>query len=191
MQTLFPIESLLPEGFSYYPDFLSSAEEASLLAAVRGTELHSFVFQGYEAKRRVASFGVDWSFERRQLASGRPVPDAFRPLVEKVAAHLGRPPGDFAELLVTEYPPGSVINWHRDAPPFALIAGVSLGSDCTFRLRPYDKALQGRGRIRSLRVERRSLYVMQGPARSEWEHSIAPVKELRYSVTLRTLLPGT
>jgi hypothetical protein len=28
---------------------------------------------------------------------------------------------------------------------------------------------------------------MQGPSRSEWEHSTAPVKEVRYSVTLRTM----
>jgi len=36
-------------------------------------------------------------------------------------------------------------------------------------------------------VRRRSLYIITGEARSEWQHSIAPVKETRYSVTLRTL----
>jgi len=80
-----------------------------------------------------------------------------------------------------------VINWHRDAPPFDLIAGVSLLTDATFRLRPYDKEKQGRGSVISFTAERRSLYVMQGPSRSEWQHSIAPVKAVRYSITLRTL----
>ena len=80
-----------------------------------------------------------------------------------------------------------MINWHRDAPPFGLIAGISLRSDCTFKLRPYDKTKQGRSSTRSLLVERRSLYVMQGEVRSEWEHSTAPVKDIRYSITLRTL----
>ncbi|RYD94566.1 MAG: alpha-ketoglutarate-dependent dioxygenase AlkB [Sphingobacteriales bacterium] len=187
VQTLFPIESLFPEGFAFYPDFIGKEEEVLLLEAARAQELQTFVFQGYEAKRRVASFGQDWSFERRSLAQGKPVPGAFLPLLHKVAERLELPPEAFAELLVTEYPPGSVINWHRDAPPFALIAGVSLASDATFRLRPYDKALQGRRSIRSLHLPRRSLYVMQGPARSEWEHSIAPVKTERFSITLRTL----
>ncbi|MGV3657809.1 MAG: alpha-ketoglutarate-dependent dioxygenase AlkB, partial [Chitinophagaceae bacterium] len=94
---------------------------------------------------------------------------------------------DISELLVTEYPPGSVINWHRDAPPFDTIIGISLLSDCVFKLRPYDKAKQERKATISLPVQRRSLYVMKDSARTEWEHSIAPVKQTRYSITLRTL----
>ena len=82
---------------------------------------------------------------------------------------------------------GSVINWHRDAPPFDIIAGISLLSDCSFKLRPYDKTKRKRNTIISFPVQRRSLYIMEGVARSEWEHSIAAVKQLRYSITLRTL----
>jgi alkylated DNA repair dioxygenase AlkB len=92
-----------------------------------------------------------------------------------------------AELLVTEYPSGSVINWHRDAPPFNVIAGVSLQTSCTFRLRPYDKTKQKRSALISFPVTPRSLYIMAGAARSEWEHSNAPVNDTRYSITLRTL----
>jgi len=36
-------------------------------------------------------------------------------------------------------------------------------------------------------VKRRSLYVMQGVVRDEWEHSISEMKQGRYSITLRTL----
>ena len=32
----------------------------------------------------------------------------------------------------------------------------------------------------------RSLYVMRGPIRWQWQHSMLPMKELRYSITLRT-----
>jgi alkylated DNA repair dioxygenase AlkB len=80
-----------------------------------------------------------------------------------------------------------VINWHGDAPPFDAIAGILLLSDCTFRLRPYERAKQGRSAIISLPVQRRSLYLMQGEVRRDWQHAIAPVKGLRYSITLRTL----
>lgn len=187
MTTLFPLEPLLPEGFAYYPDFIGVDEERRLLAAIGAEALRPMQFQGYEAKRKTASFGWDWSFERRLLSQGRPIPGAFQPLVAQVAEKLGLRPEHFGELLLTEYPPGSVINWHRDAPPFALIAGVSLASEVLFRLRPHDKALQGRKSIRSLTVARRSLYVLQGPARSDWEHSTAPVAQTRCSITLRTL----
>ncbi|MDB5252862.1 MAG: 2OG-Fe(II) oxygenase [Flaviaesturariibacter sp.] len=187
MQTLFPLDAIYPEGFSYEPGFLSSTEEEELLAAVQELSLSAFVFQGYEAKRRVASFGLDYSFDKGALLKGSEIPPAFRPAVEKVAAHLGIAAGAFEELLVTEYPPGSVINWHRDAPPFDLIAGLSLLSDCRFRLRPQAPEKQVRRATISLTVQRRSLYVMKGPARSEWQHSISPVAHTRYSVTLRTL----
>jgi len=187
VNTLFPIEPAFPEGFSYFPHFISREEEVLLLKEVEQTALHTFTFQGYEARRRVASFGQDWSFERRELSSGKPIPGAFYPLIDKIAAKLSLGREDFAELLVTEYPAGAVINWHRDAPPFDLIAGVSLLTDATFRLRPYEKEKQGRGSVISFSVQRRSLYVMKGPSRSHWQHSIAPVKAVRYSITLRTL----
>lgn len=187
MNTLFPVEINFPEGFSYYPDFITREEELSLLEAIKKAELHSFLFQGYEAKRKVASFGHDWSFEKRSLSKGNEIPDVFHPLIQKVADHISVSKQDFAELLITEYPPESVINWHRDAPPFDVIAGISLLSECTFKLRPHDKAKQKRGSIISFPVKQRSLYIIQGSSRSHWEHSIAPVKNLRYSITLRTL----
>lgn len=187
MKTLFPVEIVFPEGFSYYADFITKEEELDLLSAISKVELHRFLFQGYEAKRKVASFGYDWSFEKRTLSKGREIPAAFDSLIQKVADHLSISKNSVAELLITEYPPESVINWHRDAPPFDTIVGISLLSDCTFRLRPHDKAKQNRNAIISFPVEQRSLYIIQGPARTEWQHSIAPVKQLRYSITLRTL----
>jgi alkylated DNA repair dioxygenase AlkB len=187
MDTLFPVESFLPQGFLYVQDFLKEEDEKHLLDVIRGIELHPMIFQGFEAKRKVASFGFDYSFEKRNLSKGKEIPSAFDAVIKKVANQMCLPSSAFAELLVTEYPAGSVINWHRDAPPFDRIAGISLQSDCIFKLRPHDKAKQGRSSIISLPVKRRSLYIMEGSSRSEWQHSIAPVKEVRYSITLRTL----
>src|SRR5688572_3035585 len=186
MLSLFPQDSIFPEGFSYIPDFLSISEEAILLDLISKISLQTFIFQGYEAKRKVASFGYDYNFEKRNLTKGQAIPEEFRWLIDKVNAHLGTA-NDFAELLVTEYPPASVINWHRDAPPFDIIVGISLLTDCTFRFRPHDKARQTRKAILSVPLQRRSLYVIQGEARSDWQHSILPVTRLRYSITLRTL----
>ncbi|MCD6062884.1 MAG: alpha-ketoglutarate-dependent dioxygenase AlkB [Flavipsychrobacter sp.] len=187
MNTLFPGENKWPSGFVYYPDFIDKAEELRLYEELLKTDLHTFLFQGFEARRKVASFGYDYSFDKKKLTEGKPIPEAFQPLIGKVAIQIGIDAEDFKEILLTEYPAGSVINWHRDAPPFDLIAGISLMADCTFRLRPHEKEKQGRSSIIALPVARRSLYVITGTARSDWQHSIAPVKATRYSITLRTL----
>jgi alkylated DNA repair dioxygenase AlkB len=187
MTSLFGDAFNYPSGFYYVPGFISQSEEDKLIARIREVELHPFMFQGFEAKRRVASFGYDYCFDNKALTKGNEIPAAFTALINKVAAYLSIHSEDFAELLVTEYPPGAVINWHRDAPPFDLIAGISLLSDCTFKLRPYDKAKQNRKSVVSIPVERRSLYIIDGESRTEWQHSISPVKSTRYSITLRTL----
>jgi alkylated DNA repair dioxygenase AlkB len=187
MDSLFPSSSFLPEGFSYFKDFLTSEEEKQLLSEIQHIELHTFLFQGYETKRKVASFGYDYNFDKRTLTKGKEIPNDFKWLTKKTAEHIKINVSKFAELLITEYPPGAVINWHRDAPPFQLIAGISLLSDCIFRLRPLDKSKRGRKSILSFPVRRRSLYVMKDIVRSDWEHSTSPVKETRYSITLRTL----
>jgi alkylated DNA repair dioxygenase AlkB len=187
MNSLFPTEHFYPLGFNYYPDFLTHEEESVLIDAIKKTELHTLIFQGFEAKRKTASFGYDYNFDKRTISKGHPVPSEFFPLIKKVADKLLINHEAFAELLLTEYPVGSVINWHRDAPPFDMIAGISLNADCIFRLRPHEKAKQLRSSIISVPVLRRSLYVMKDEARSDWQHSITPVKKLRYSITLRTL----
>jgi alkylated DNA repair dioxygenase AlkB len=187
METLFTTLPHFPEGFRYFPEFITEKEESDLLEFISPIPLHNLQFQGFEAKRKVASFGYDYSFEKRSMSKGIRIPVQFDPFIEKVAGVISLEKEDIAELLVTEYPVGAVINWHRDAPPFDIIAGISLRSECKFRLRPHEALKRSRGSILSFEVARRSLYVMQGPSRADWQHSIAPVKAVRYSITLRTL----
>jgi alkylated DNA repair dioxygenase AlkB len=187
MNTLFPIEPVMPEGFTYYPEFITPEEELELLKTIAGIPVHNLIFQGFTAKRKIASFGFDYHFDTRTLTKGKNIPDEFQAVITKVAKHMAVSNDKIAELLLTEYEPGSVINWHRDAPPFDIVAGISLLSDCTFKLRPHDKLKQTRSAIKTLTVKRRSFYVMLGEVRSEWEHSISPLKNKRYSLTFRTL----
>jgi len=89
-----------------------------------------------------------------------------------------------AEVLVTHYPPGAGIGWHRDAPAFGVVVGVSLLGACRLRFQ------QGRGaarKTRALTLAPRSAYVLDGAARWQWQHAIPPGREERYSVTFRTL----
>ena len=86
-----------------------------------------------------------------------------------------------AHALVTEYRPGTAIGWHRDRPHYDDVIGISLVSPCTFRMR----RKHGTGWERaSLHFAPRSIYLMRGPSREDWEHSIPAVEELRYSVTI-------
>jgi len=98
---------------------------------------------------------------------------------------------------VTEYTAGAPIGWHRDAPMFGDIVGVSLGTSCRMKFRPYvsPKDLGGADRparktTHQLELLPRSAYLMRGVVRREYEHSIPPVDDLRYSITFRTLRPG-
>lgn len=184
---LFPSNPVFPYGFSYFPDFISVDEETRLLETIESLNLHPLIFQGFTAKRKVESYGYDYNFDRRSISKGKEIPAGLSGLIEKVADWLTIKTEELAEILVTEYPVGSVINWHRDAPPFDKIIGISLLADCTFRFRPYDKSKQGRKSIISLPVHRRSVYIIRDEARTAWEHSILPVKDTRYSITLRTL----
>jgi alkylated DNA repair dioxygenase AlkB len=113
------------------------------------------------------------------------------PLRERVGAWAGRAPEEFAEVLVTQYPVGAPIGWHRDAPPFEIVAGVSLLGACTMHFRPWSGAKEAAPRRRLEQVlEPRSAYLITGASRSEWEHHIPPARERRLSITFRTLRRG-
>jgi alkylated DNA repair dioxygenase AlkB len=187
MNTLFDIGPALPEGFFCSPGFITEAEEMYLAKTIQQFDLQNMKFHEYEAKRKVISFGRGWSFTDQKLKEGNPIPGEFNFLVERIANHLQIPKESIAQFLITEYPVGSVINWHRDAPPFETIVGVSLLCDCNFKLRPHDKTKQTRAATISLLVQRRSIYSMTGIAKTAWQHSTAPLNKIRYSLTFRTL----
>ena len=67
------------------------------------------------------------------------------------------------------------------------IAGgkVALFSASTFRMR--RRSPRGWQRA-SLTLEPHSVYLLQGPARTHWEHSIPAVDRLRYSITFRNII---
>ena len=172
------------EGFIFRTEFVTPQEELDLLDRLRSLDFHEMKMRGVVARRRVIHYGVNYSFETFKASEGPPIPDFLLPLRERAAALAGVAAADLAEALLTEYAPGAPIGWHRDAHLFDIVVGVSLLSASRFRFR--------RGQVRAWETTEvplppRSAYVLTGPARTEWEHSIPPVKELRYSITFRTL----
>jgi alkylated DNA repair dioxygenase AlkB len=184
---LLSIQQDLPNGLSYLPDFISPAEEAALLKAIRPLEFKEAKYKSFSAKRRVVRFGTEL-LEADDEEGDFPrisFPPFLGALRDRVARWLALPAAQFEHGLITEYPPGAPIGWHRDAPQFEVIAGVSLGSPCDMRFRPF--AAKSAREALSLPLAPRSVYVMRGDIRWRWQHGIGPLAETRYSITLRTM----
>jgi alkylated DNA repair dioxygenase AlkB len=98
---------------------------------------------------------------------------------------MEREPADLVQILVSRYPGGAGIGWHRDAPMFgSKVAGVSLGAPARMR---FQRSVRGAREVAAVELEARSAYLLAGAARWSWQHSIPAAKDLRYSVTFRTL----
>jgi alkylated DNA repair dioxygenase AlkB len=119
------------------------------------------------------------------------VPDFLGKLATRAGDWLGIPHEAFIHALINEYRPGVQLGWHRDSPEYGMVAGVSLAGTCLMRLRPYRTKTKGGTKtfpkdLLKLTLEPRSAYYFRDDARWDWQHSIAPTPELRYSVTFRT-----
>jgi alkylated DNA repair protein (DNA oxidative demethylase) len=179
--------SALPEGFVFAPDFITEPEELELVEQLGRLPFQEVVFRGVVANRRVLHFGYGYEYNSGKVSPGPPLPVFLLPLRRSVAEWMGAAADALQEVLVTEYRPGAGIGWHRDAPAFGKVAGVSLLGDCDFRFR---LPAHGKGETAEslrFRLPRRSVYLLDGPARTRWQHSIPDVEGFRYSLTFRTL----
>ena len=140
---------------------------------------------GVESKRTVAHFGWDYDYTGWSVSPGDPVPGCLEPLRARAALFAGLEAEMLEQVLVSRYPPGSGIGWHRDAPMFGTVVGVSLGSACILRFR--RKAGDGH-ETRALELAPRSVYVLEGPARKAWQHGIRATPGMRWSITFRTVV---
>lgn len=177
---------LLPEGLRYQPAFLSPGEEAGLIARIAQLPLAPMKYQNFTALRRVVSYGGQYDFSAQRLEVAQPLPDWLAPLCARAAAWIGVAPDAFTQALVAEYRPGTPLGWHRDVPDFEDVVGISLASEAVLRFRPYPPDAPKKKDIVRLVVAPRSIYLLRGAARWQWQHSVAPTRLLRYSITLRT-----
>jgi len=173
------------DGFRYQPAFVETAVEDELVTRVRELPFQEFEFHGFKGRRRVVSFGWKYEFSGGgQLRKADEIPEFLLELRSRAASFARVEADALQHVLVTEYGRGAGIGWHRDKGVFGQVVGVSLLASCVLRFR--RKRNEQWDRV-NVRAERRSVYHLTGPARSEWEHSILRVDELRYSITFRTM----
>jgi DNA oxidative demethylase len=174
-----------PSGFLYYPDVVAPGEEPALLEGVRAIAFSPVEMRGQVARRTVHHFGLRYDYTSRDIEETDPVPPELEPFRARIEELAGLEPGGFRQLLAQRYPPGAPIGWHRDSPPFGVIGGISLGSGSRMRFR----RRAGDETVASYEQELapRSAYVLSGEVRNRWQHHVPPVKDLRYSLTFRSL----
>jgi alkylated DNA repair dioxygenase AlkB len=174
----------MPEGLLYQEGFLSSEEEAGLLAEIRQLPFEEAKYKAYTAKRRIVSYGSSYDFETNVLGPAPEMPSFLHPLRTRVAKLIGMDDMTFSHALVTEYRPGTELGWHRDVGEFGIVVGVSLAGTCRMRFRRYPP--EKGAKVFNLDLAPRSVYVLRDEIRWRWQHSVAATRELRYSITFRT-----
>ena len=186
---LFPARTSLPAGFVYQEDLVSPDEEGGLLAQIAGLPLQESVYRQWTAKRRTLSFGGQYDFTEQRLLPAEPIPQFLHPLRAQLAAWAGIDAARFTHASIAEFQRGTQLGWHRDAPDFEIIAGASLQGMARMRFRPYPPTTGWTRAAFAIDLRPRSAYLIRDAARWGWQHAISPTKELRYSITFRTLRP--
>jgi alkylated DNA repair protein (DNA oxidative demethylase) len=172
------------EGLRYADEVIGRDDEQALLAHLSELDLAPFRFHGWLGNRKTQSFGWRYDFDDASFTQTEPIPGWLDPLRARAAAFAGLMPDDFVHVLIARYDPGAGIGWHRDRDVFEQVVGISLSTPATLRFR---QRLPNGFRRTSIEVEPRSAYLLSGPARWDWEHSITPGEQLRFSITFRTL----
>ena len=177
-----PLEE--PHGIVLRPEVITREDESGMLERFATLRWDPIVIRGQAARRTARHFGLGYDYESRTPRPGEPIPHWIEP-VRRAAAELGGvAPAELVEVLAQRYPAGSTLGWHRDAPAFGIVVGISLLGRSRLR---FQRGRRERRRVWDVELEPRSGYVLAGEARWSWEHSIPPAKELRFSITFRTL----
>jgi alkylated DNA repair dioxygenase AlkB len=187
---LFEVSAEIPDGFVYRRNFISEAEEHELIQEIQKLQLTPFKYYQFTGKRRTASFGWQYEFGKTEITTAPDIPAFLLPLRTRAGKLFDIDPNNLTQTSIIEYSTGSPIGWHRDIPQFGVVVGISLGAACRMRFRKYNRVRSTnskRDEILAIELQPRSIYLMSGASRQIWQHSIPPVKELRYSIMMRTV----
>jgi alkylated DNA repair dioxygenase AlkB len=180
-------QSFAIPGLRYQTNFVSPAEEISLLRIIRSLDLKEAQYRQWRANRRTVSFGGKYDFTAHELMPAEPIPAFLLALRARIAAWSGIEASRFNHAIIAEYRTGTQLGWHRDVSNFEAVVGVSLAGAARMRFRRYPPRSGARKTAFAIDLAPRSIYTLQAAARWDWQHAVSPTKVLRYSITFRTL----
>jgi len=153
------------KGLSYISDFITEKEEQALKEAIDHQPWLN------DLKRRVQHYGYQYDYKARRVHS-----DSYLgALPNWLSIYQNRlvEQGIFSnkpdQAIVNEYMPGQGIAAHVDCVPCfdGTIASLTLESGATMQFKNITS-----GEKQEIYLEPRSLIVLSGPARYEWQHAI-------------------
>eukprot|EP00026_Physarum_polycephalum_P014404 Phypoly_transcript_14915.p1 GENE.Phypoly_transcript_14915~~Phypoly_transcript_14915.p1 ORF type:complete len:238 (+),score=30.89 Phypoly_transcript_14915:241-954(+) len=164
-------------GIRVVREFITQEEERKLLAAIDAQEWNT------DIKRRTQQYGAKYDYrtqnashkenEKREVA---PIPDSFEFVTQRLLQqniYTDEHPPD--QLIINEYTKGQGILHHIDAPKLwgPIVSTLSIGSPAVMEFRkPKKEDPTGKHTV-DIILEPRSIVVLTGPARYDWQHGIA------------------
>lgn len=158
-----------PDGLHGIDDYISPDEAATLLTHVDAAEWRN------PFKRRVQHYGYVYDYRKRHVDADMylgALPAWLQTIAQRLHAD-GWMPAPPDQVIINEYEPGQGISPHVDCEPCFgdVIASLSVGSACVM-----DFSHIARDETHSVVLAPRSLLVMRGSARYDWQHGIAARK---------------
>ncbi len=153
------------QGLSYIPDFITGGEEHEFISKINSQPWLS------DLKRRVQHYGYKYDYTARTVTRDSylgPLPDWVQPLCKRLFQEqvFSDVPD---QVIINEYLPGQGISAHIDCVPcFAeTIASVSVGSSVIMQFTQPKT-----GQKEEIYLKERSLIILAGEARYQWQHAI-------------------
>lgn len=187
-------------GLRFEAEFITEAQEAACVAFFeRENGAH---WANTIRARQVQHFGYEFNYDTRRCDPDQPmkepIPEVLLPIIEKIA-ECGVMDGDRPDqITVNEYLPGQGIAFHMDTHSAftTTIASLSICSEVVMDFRHPDGV-----RSEGVLLPARSLAVMSGASRYQWEHAIVPrtfdvidgkqvSRQRRISITFRKIRSG-
>ena len=166
-------------GLGYCPNFLEPDRIGQLVECLSHLEWNPVIRRSGVVKREEIWAGIHSDPRSRRVTVEPPPPRLVVDVGHSIERFLGllQP---FDSYLMNRYPVGGSISPHTDDARYgAPIVGLSLKGECVLVL------MQSPEHRTECPIEAGSLFVLDGPARWNYQHAVSDLTAARLSVTFR------